>query len=128
MRKRTRPTTAVVTEAEQVSIDTAPASEPVAPVTEQLTSEQVRLALRAIETQLNGTFVQREEPIRVILLGVLARQNYMLIGPPGTAKTSVIDLFVKHVDVPVRFKILMGKFTQPDHVVGVLDINAFKRG
>lgn len=91
-------------------------------------SEKIRLALRQIEDQLNGTFVQRADPIRVILLGVLARQNYLLIGPPGTAKTSVIDTFVKHVNVPVRFKILMGKFTQPDHVVGVLDINAFKQG
>jgi len=90
-------------------------------------AEEVRLSLRAIEEQLNATFVQRSEPIRVILLGVLARQNYMLIGPPGTAKTSVIDTFTKHVDVP-RFKILMGKFTQPEHVVGVLDIAAFKAG
>lgn len=92
------------------------------------TSDSIRSTLLLIEKQLNATFVQREEPIRVILLGVLARQNYLLIGLPGTAKTSVIDLFVKHVQVPVRFKILMGKFTQPEHVVGVLDINAFKAG
>jgi len=92
------------------------------------TSEDVRTDLIAIEGQLNSTFVQRNEAVRVIMLGVLARQNYMLIGDPGTAKTSVIDCFVKHVQVPTKFKILMGRFTQPEHVVGVLDINAFKAG
>lgn len=90
--------------------------------------DDVRKDLRAIEKQLTSTFVQREHAVRVILLGVLARQNYMLIGEPGTAKTSVIDCFVRHVNVSTRFKILMGKFTQPEHVVGVLDINAFKAG
>ncbi len=88
---------------------------------------QVREMLLAIEQQLNSTFVQRQEAVRVILVSVLARQNYMLIGEPGTAKTSVIDCFTKHVRAP-RFKILMGKFTQPEHVFGVLDINAFKAG
>lgn len=89
--------------------------------------EEVRAALRAIEKQLDTTFVQRDEAIRVILVSVLARQNYMLIGEPGTAKTSVIDCFTKHVRAP-RFKILLGKFTQPEHIFGVLDINAFKLG
>ncbi len=87
----------------------------------------VRASLLAIEKQLNGTFVQRTEAIRVILLGVLSGNNYMFIGDPGTAKTSVIDLFTKHVEAK-RFKTLMGKFTQPDDVFGSLDIKAFKAG
>lgn len=80
-----------------------------------------------VETQLNGTFVQRKEAIRVILLGVLSGTNYMFIGDPGTAKTSIIDLFTQHTDAQ-RFKVLMGKFTQPDDIFGSLDINAFKAG
>jgi len=35
----------------------------------------VRTRLLAVETQLNATFVQRSEAIRVILLGVLSRNN-----------------------------------------------------
>ena len=87
----------------------------------------VRQNLLSVEEQLNGTFVQRTEAIRVILLGVLSGNNYLFVGDPGTAKTSVIDLFTRHIDAP-RFKILMGKFTQPDDVFGSLDIEAFKRG
>lgn len=90
--------------------------------------DEVRVSLQAIEAQLNDTFVQRQDAIRVILLGVVACQNYILIGPPGTAKTSVIDCFVRHVDTKNHFKILMGRFTQPEHVFGVLDIQAFKAG
>lgn len=90
--------------------------------------DDVRTRLHAVETQLNSTFVQRTEAIRVILLGVLSANNYMFIGDPGTAKTSVIDRFTMHVDTDKRFKILMGKFTQPDDVFGSLDIVAFKKG
>lgn len=88
----------------------------------------VRERLLDTERQLNETFVQRSEAIRVILLGVLSGNNYMFIGDPGTAKTSVIDRFTMHVDTDRRFKILMGKFTQPDDVFGSLDIAAFKQG
>lgn len=90
--------------------------------------ETVRANLLAVEQQICDTFVQRDEAVRVILLGVLSDSNFMLVGPPGTAKTSVIDSFVRHLDTPRRFKLLMGKFTQPEHVTGVLDISAFKQG
>lgn len=95
---------------------------------EIVTAAEVRLKLIAIEKQLNDTFVRRQDAIRVILLGVLAQQNFLLVGPPGTAKTAVIDRFVSHVESEVRFKILMGRFTQPEHVFGVLDISEFKAG
>ena len=90
--------------------------------------DDVRERLHAIEDQLTTTFVQRNEFVRVILLAVLAEQNYMAIGDPGTAKTSVIDCFTKHIGNAKRFKVLMGKFTQPDDVFGSLDIDAFKKG
>lgn len=98
------------------------ASEPI------LDLDDVRTRLLAVEKQLNDTFVQRTEAIRVILLGVLAQVNYIFIGDPGTAKSSVIDRFTMHVSGGKRFKIQMGKFIQPDDVFGPLDIEAFKRG
>ena len=88
--------------------------------------KSVRARLLAIEAQLNDTFVERQEAIRVILLGTLSAQNYLLVGPPGTAKTSVIDCFTMHID-GLRFKCLMGRFTQPDDVFGGPDIAAFKQ-
>ncbi len=90
--------------------------------------EATRVRLLQVEKQLNSTFVQREEAIRVILLGVLSRNNYLFIGDPGTAKTSVIDCFTRHIKMPARFKILMGAFTEPADVFGPLDIAAFKQG
>lgn len=90
--------------------------------------ENIRTRLTAIADQLNDTFVQRDDAVRVILLGTLAQQNYLLVGDPGTAKTSVIDCFTRHVKTDKRFKILLGRFTQPEHVFGPLDISAFKAG
>lgn len=88
----------------------------------------VRTRLLAVEKQLTSTFVRRDDAVRVILLGVLAQVNYLFVGNPGTAKTSIIDRFVLHIDTPNRFKIQMGRFTQPDDVFGSLDIDAFKQG
>ncbi len=88
----------------------------------------LRTRLLAVEAQLNSTFVQRSEAIRVLLLALLAKVNYMFIGDPGTAKSSVINRFIMHVVTDKRFFIQMGKFTQPDDVFGSLDIAAFKLG
>lgn len=90
--------------------------------------EDVRQRLHEIEAQLNKTFVERADAIRVILLATLAQVNYLFVGDPGTAKSSVIDCFTMHVDTPNRFKKQLGKFTQPDHIFGPLDVQAFKEG
>ena len=90
--------------------------------------EDVRVRLLAAEQQLNGTFVQRGEAIHTIILGLLSHNNYLFVGDPGTAKTSVIDRFTMHIETDKRFKCLMGSFTQPDDVFGSLDIEAFKKG
>src|SRR5688572_21974842 len=62
------------------------------PIAASLTS--IAPALRAyqqIEAELSRTFLERDETIRAIMLTVLARQHAILLGPPGTAKSDMIN-------------------------------------
>lgn len=92
------------------------------------TPEATRDKLLSIEKQLNETFIRRADAIRVMLISVCAQVNYLFIGDPGTAKSAVIDTFTQHVSGGNRWKIQMGRFTQPEDVFGPLDIAAYKEG
>ena len=43
-----------------------------------------------IQKTLAATLVERDEVIEALLATVLARQNGVILGPPGTAKTEMI--------------------------------------
>ena len=51
----------------------------------------VRAKLLAIESEMQGMFLERESEIRGLLVGLLARQHVLLLGPPGTAKSEMTE-------------------------------------
>ena len=78
--------------------------------------------------QLNESFVARDEAIRCIALATLLGGNCLLIGDPGTGKTSLIERWLTHISDAKLFSVLCGSFTTLDEVVGPADIAAFQAG
>lgn len=88
-------------------------------------------ALRAVEDELNTLLLDRAETVRLALLALLTRQHMVILGPPGTAKSRLIDLLAQCVAAPgggglARFVWLMTKHTTPEELFGPVSIAGLK--
>ncbi len=80
-----------------------------------------------VRNYLNSTFIGREDVVKGVLAGLISGEPTLLIGPPGTAKTSIIDTMSGLINAKY-FYYLLTKFTEPEELLGPIDINALKNG
>lgn len=59
--------------------------------TEQGTLSQAQALLATVESELNLIFLERGEAIRILLTCLVAKHHPVLIGPPGTGKTGLVE-------------------------------------
>ena len=88
--------------------------------------EQLKLKITNIAAALHDGLVGREEVIKVALLGVLSRENTILFGPPGTAKSEIARRISKVIGNGY-FEYLLTKFTTPEEIFGPLSIAKLKQ-
>jgi len=84
-------------------------------------------ALRKLLDELNSLFVQKEDEIRAVLASLISGEPAILVGEAGTAKTAVVECLAKLIDARY-FYYLLTRFTEPDEILGPLDINALREG
>jgi MoxR-like ATPase len=90
----------------------------------------IRIKAATFATRLNevkAQFIDRDDVIDIIGMATLCREHALLIGPPGTAKSSVIDRLRRLLDVRY-FAYLLTRFTEPAELFGPLDLTAFQGG
>jgi len=80
-----------------------------------------------IKTQLTNLFTGRENEIVAILAGLISGEPVILVGEPGTAKTALIEALSKLINAKY-FYYLLTRFTEPDELLGPLDINSLREG
>lgn len=88
-----------------------------------LTRRKTEAAIAALEAR----FLEREELIRLVLLGVLAGENVLLIGPPGTAKSQLARAVSGLFGGKGWFEYLLTRFTTPDEVFGPVSLQELKQ-
>lgn len=76
---------------------------------------------------LSARFISRRAVLEVIMLGLISREHVLLIGPPGTGKSAVVQAIADSIEAQ-RFEYLIGRFTEPSELFGALDLNALKDG
>lgn len=85
--------------------------------------------IQTLLTQMNHGLVEREEAIKTALLTMLAGENLVLIGPPGTGKSMiarrVAEILETHQDAGY-FEYLLTKFSTPEEIFGPLSITELK--
>jgi MoxR-like ATPase len=87
-------------------------------------------AVRQINAHLDGLsaqFVSRRALLELVMLGLIARDHVLLIGPPGTGKSAAVQAVARAIDAR-SFEYLIGRFTEPSELFGALDLNALKDG
>ena len=85
----------------------------------------------ALLNELNYGLVEREQTLKTALLTVLAGENLVLIGPPGTGKSMIARRIAdglthsndKDTDY---FEYLLTKFSTPEEIFGPLSISELK--
>lgn len=84
--------------------------------------------IRTILDEIKNIFVGKDEVIDLLGIGLLARENVFLLGPPGTAKSAIVKQLSSHVIGGVNFDYLLTRFTEPNEIFGPLDIRLLKEG
>lgn len=79
-----------------------------------------------LEADLCRHLIERDEAVRAALCALIAGQNMVLIGPPGTAKSYLVFLLAQSLGL-TRFLQLMTRFTVPEELLGSISVQAMKQ-
>lgn len=90
------------------------------------TTKQYQL-IQDIRGSLKQTFWERDSIIDAMLVAVLARQHMLLLGPPGTAKSLVIQAFTKRLQGGSYFEWLLTPFSAPEELFGPPSLKALEQ-
>ena len=74
----------------------------------------------------NGHFVEREDEIKGAFLAILANENLLFLGPPGTAKTYLAQSICTSISDAEFFYYLLTRFTTPEEIFGPLSLKALE--
>ncbi|MGP4045109.1 AAA family ATPase [Streptomyces sp. 2A115] len=90
--------------------------------------DRTRLLARTFATRLEEVkqgFVERDDVVDLLALATLCREHALLIGPPGTAKTRLIEKYCRILDTS-PFTYLLTRFTEPAELFGPIDLRKFQ--
>lgn len=82
--------------------------------------------LRALATALGEGLMERDEAIRLGLITLIAGDNLLLLGPPGTAKSLIARRLTAAVADARLFQHLLTPFTTPEELFGPLSLSALR--
>ncbi|MCP4363863.1 MAG: AAA domain-containing protein [Planctomycetes bacterium] len=83
--------------------------------------------LNRVTTELKLLFARRDTAIDLMRLALLCREHVLLLGPPGTAKSELVNRFGQGVQAR-SFHYLLTRFTEPAELFGPMDLQEFEQG
>lgn len=89
---------------------------------------KIRNKLLNIEKKLNETFVEREQEIHNALLTMLSRTTTLFYGPPGTAKSIIVEAICSHIKDAVYFRKQLFSELPPEGVLGPYNVKKLTEG
>src|SRR5882724_4618353 len=89
--------------------------------------EPSRRLIDGILKPLKDCFVGKDEIIDLLGVCLVAGENLFLLGPPGTAKSALVQDLARRLDGRV-FDYLLTRFTEPNELFGPFDIRKLREG
>ncbi len=87
--------------------------------------DAVRRKFAQAREELSSALVERDDEVDVVLTALVANEHALLVGPPGSAKSLLLDAVLAWTG-GAKFAVLLTKFTTPDEVVGPVSLAALK--
>lgn len=75
-----------------------------------------------------SSLVARDEAVKLCALSMVARHNIFLFGPPGLAKSLLVEQLVARIDGASKFAALLTRFTGEDLIFGPVSLPDYERG
>jgi len=82
--------------------------------------------IQALHNEFKEHFIERDEEILGAVLAILANENVLYLGPPGTAKTYLAQNICKSIEGGRFFYYLLTRFTTPEEIFGPLSIKSLE--
>src|SRR3954452_2035189 len=79
----------------------------------------------ATRKELSAALIERDDEIDLILTALVAREHPLLVGPPGTAKSLLLDSLMGWMHGK-RFTVLLTKFSTPEELFGPISVAGLK--
>lgn len=76
---------------------------------------------------IKSVFVGKDEVIDLIGIALVGGENLFLLGPPGTAKSAIVQELGRRLNCRV-FDYLLTRFTEPNELFGPFDIRRLREG
>jgi len=88
----------------------------------------VPAALRSIQKELSAFFLERDDVIEGMLMALLSKQHNFMLGPPGTAKSSLVRALVSHIKGARYFETALSRTRPEAAVLGQWDLPLLRQG
>src|SRR3954465_6505032 len=75
--------------------------------------------------ELSAALVERDEEVDLVLTALVAQEHVLLVGPPGCAKSLLLDSLMGWTRGR-RFSVLLNRFTTPEEVLGPISVTGLK--
>src|SRR3954454_16314864 len=85
----------------------------------------VQSKFAACRRELSEALIERDGEIDLVLTALVAREHVLLVGPPGTAKSLLLDSLMGWMRGK-RFGVLLNRFTTPEEVLGPISVAGLK--
>jgi MoxR-like ATPase len=72
-----------------------------------------------------SNLIERDDEIDLVLTALVAKEHVLLVGPPGSAKSLLLDALLAWAG-GVKFAVLLTKYTVPEEVVGPVSLTGLK--
>lgn len=103
-------------------------------MTEQPSNERLSSAMSiayqiqsSVLSPLKSEFIGKDEVVDLLGVCLVAGENLFLHGPPGTAKSAIVQSLSKRIEGRV-FDYLLTRFTEPSELFGPFDIRRLREG
>src|SRR5262245_20801259 len=85
----------------------------------------LQMKFAAARREMAEALIEREQEIDLVLTGLVARENVLLVGPPGCAKSLLLDSLMSWMKGK-KFSILLNRFSCPEECLGTISVAGLK--